>query len=1170
MLKNLKEFKLPEIEEQVLKFWKEHSIFKQSLAKNKGKNKFVFFEGPPTANGMPGLHHQLARSFKDIIPRFKAMQGYDVPRKAGWDTHGLPVEIQAEKELGLNGKQDIEKYGIAEFNAKCRDLVWRYRTEFEAATERLGFWLDLEHPYVTYENNYVESLWWIIGQIDKKKLLYQGHKIVPWCTRCGTSLSSHELAQGYKEVEDTSVYVKFKLKTQNSKLKTKLPTYILSWTTTPWTLPGNVALAVGEKIEYSLIEVGVENYILAKNRLATVFPDPSVYSLKYTVYGRDLVGLNYQPLFDVKPLKTKKAYKVYAADFVTTTDGTGVVHTAVMYGEDDYRLGIELGLPQHHTVDERGHFTKDVKSLVGMYAKSGKAEAHIIEHLTKNNLLLKTEKYKHEYPHCWRCSTPLLYYARSSWFVGMSKLRKQLLSANKTINWTPAHIKEGRFGEWLKEVKDWNFSRERYWGTPLPVWRSKDHKQQLVVTSLDDIKKYGNLQGNRFFGIRHGESTHNIQNKLASGSEKVLRSELTPRGIEQVEAAAKELKKHKINVIIASPYYRAQQTAQILAKALKVKVITDKRLGEVNAGIYSWQRIEAYWEFYRKTENWLRAAPEKGESHADVLKRVIACARDINKKFKNKNILFVSHGDPLRFLYGGFKGFTNEQFKSMHYDPAPASVIEFDPPVLPFNDEGRVDLHRPYIDHVVLRDPKTKKELHRVKEVVDGWFDSGSMPYAQSHFPFEQSEGGKVSPETFKKIDFPADFIAEGIDQTRGWFYTLLAVSTLLDLPAAYKNVICLGLIHDKNGQKMSKSRGNIVNPMELMQKHGADVMRWYFYTVGDPGDSKNFDEADFGKITRRFVMILYNSFVFWNSYAKGGQTKDAYKSTNVLDVWILARLHQLMAEVTRNLEKYEIGKAAQLIELFTDDLSRWYIRRSRDRFQSNARGGSVDEADFRAGSATLQEALLQLSKLMAPFMPFFSDALYQAVGGQKDSVHLDEFPVGDATLADTELIEDMTAVRDLAAKALALRSEAGIKVRQPLNALYLSDARLAAKIELMAILKDEVNVKKVLVDASKVNADGVGLDTTITAQLKEEGVVRELIRAIQGLRASAGYLMGDDIVLVVAGTQELSDLVQRHSVTIKKSVNAKLIELAKNEKVDAQIDTKIEDAQVWIGVRRL
>ncbi len=926
----------PKLEEDILRYWQENEIFKKTLAKDSPKGSFTFYEGPPTANGKPGLHHVLARAFKDLIPRFKTMQGFLVERKAGWDTHGLPVEIQVEKELKISGKPEIEKYGIKEFNQKCKQSVWQYQEEWEKLTQRIGFWLDLEHPYVTYHKDYIESLWYIFKKIYERDLLYQGHKVVPHCPRCGTALSSHEVAQGYKEVTEPSVYVKFKVRQGNEFVKAG--DYILSWTTTPWTLPGNVALAVGPKIDYVVIrkatksglarvnpkekidpthyniKIGIENFILAK-QIFEQWPDRGDCEVLKEFKGEDLVGLEYEPLFAGAIPKDAEnysnAFKVYPADFVTTEDGTGIVHTAVMYGEDDYNLGTAVGLPKYHTVDEAGKFIIDFPGLTGKFVKNKEAEEAVINHLKQSGLFFASVDYTHDYPFCWRCSTPLLYYAKNSWFIKMSALSQDLIKENQTINWIPEYIKNGRFGEWLTGVKDWAISRERYWGTPLPIWVCQQCGQIDVIGSYDELG-------------------------------------------------------------------------------------------------------------------------DKVEDDFDKL-------------------------ELLRY--------------------------EFDP-------------HRPYIDEYQWP-CKCGGIIKRVPEVADCWFDSGSMPFAQHHYPFENKE--KVDSFAY----YPADFICEAIDQTRGWFYTLLAVGILLDKGAPYKNVICLGHINDASGQKMSKSKGNIVDPWEVINKWGADALRFHLYTVNQPGESKNFDLKNVAEVVKKNFLILFNVLTFYKIYAVAGKLPETLpESKNILDQWIAAKLNQLVVGVTGNLEQYNIFSAGRSISEFINELSTWYLRRSRDRFKSD------DERDKQLAIDTLGFVLLTVAKVMAPFTPFVAEQLYKEVGGTKESVHLESWPDAKGEKAKSKILEQMDVVRKIVELALAKRDEAAIKVRQVLSRLTVTGAELLA--EFSELIKDEVNIKAVVYQ--KGQSLSVELDTSLTQDLKEEGLYRELVRTVNQMRKEAGLTINDKV----------------------------------------------------------
>jgi isoleucyl-tRNA synthetase len=1174
MLSDLKQFSLPELEEKVLAFWNKHRVFENlnSAKRAKGKKVFKFFEGPPTANGRPGIHHVLARSFKDVVLRYKTMQGFHVPRKAGWDTHGLPVEIAVEKELGLRSKKEIETYGIAAFNAKCKESVWKFKDEWEKLTNRIGFWLDLENPYVTYENSYIETLWWIVGEAWKKKLLFKGHKVVPWCTRCGTPLSSHELAQGYDDALDTSVYVKFKLKSGQkigSDFTTDSHTYILSWTTTPWTLPGNVALAVGKDIEYTEVKMndGNERYILASARLESIFSH-GTYEVVRKISGHKLVHLLYEPLFHIAPLQKPNAYKIYEADFVTTTDGTGVVHTAVMYGEDDYKLGVKVGLPEHHTVDEEGRFTSDVKELAGMRVKSKdgqdakETEEKILAHLKEKNFLFKTEPYRHEYPFCWRCGTPLLYYARDSWFIRMSSLKAQLIKENKKVNWIPEHLQEGRFGEWLRETKDWAISRDRYWGTPLPVWECTacDHKE--VVASRAELEKRAGHSRNTYVVMRHGEAGHIVEGVTNSNPKNLDAYPLTLRGRAEVEKAAKKLARMGIDLIVSSDFIRTRQTAEIIAGAIgeHVHVVTDPRLREINVGIFDGKAVKQYHSFFSTYLERFTKRPPEGETLRDVAVRTFNLVRELEQKYHGKNILIVGHEYGIWALETIMRGWSEAESareKETRGDDfiAPAVYESVDLAMLPRNTEGFVDMHRPFIDEVRFPCPKCKKEMERVTPIMDVWFDSGAMPFAQFHYPFEKKE----------KIMFPADYISEGVDQTRGWFYTLLAVGTILGKGAAYKNVISLGHVLDRNGQKMSKSKGNVVDPWAMIEKYGADAVRWYFFSLNNPGEPKRFDEADLGKVLRKVFLIAYNSFVFLRTAETDAVEENPIK---VLDRWIEARLNETILEATARFENYDIDGAVRLVEAFIDDLSRWYIRRSRKNVSLHV----------------LRSTLLALAKLMAPFAPFFAEGLYAELAGKGSagSVHFENWPRAEKKNIDAKLIVAMNEVRRVASLALAEREKAGIKVRQPLAELKIKSdipalgkgsGRLELREELFQILADEVNVKCVAVDGSI--AGDVAIDARITTELKGEGIFRDVAREFQQLRQKAGLTKKDKIHIAITAGEGVIKPLEAFEKKIKESIGAAHIEFAmegtaRDFKFDAETETKIDGSLVWLALRKV
>ena len=843
-------------EEKVLQFWHENNIFQKTLEKDSPEGEYIFFEGPPTANGRPGIHHVLARSFKDIIPRYKTMRGFRVPRKAGWDTHGLPVELQVEKALGLKSKKEIEQYGIAAFNQQCRESVWQYKDEWEQLTQRMGYWINMENPYVTYHNSYIEALWGIIKKMDERGFLYRDFRVGPWCPRCGTGLSSHELNQpgAYKDVKDVTAYVKFKVKNQEN-------TYIMAWTTTPWTLPGNVALAVGGDIDYVKIKKENEYLILAKNLLSIIPDEKEIVS---ELKGVDLVGTQYEPLYPFmeklvsndQRLKLENAFQVYAADFVTTTDGTGVVHIAPMYGADDFVLATKFDLPKFHVVNEEGKYIAGCDTeklqLTGRYVKekdeNGKPTlaVDIIDDLTARGLLFKKENYGHSYPHCWRCDTPLLYYARTSWYLKTSAIREQLLQGNQSINWEPEHVREGRFGEWLDGVKDWAISRDRYWGTPLPIWQTESGKR-VVIGGLSDIKQYAKKSDNSYTVVRHAQAESNTKNIWDFAGDP--NNHLTELGKAQARQAGEELRSKSIDIIIASPLLRTQETAKIIAEQIghdPEKIITDDRVVEWQVGTeFQGRDLQEFLDIRNASENRYTFKLPDGESFQDLVDRCGEFLYDLEKTYQGKNILIVCHNSSAKGLFLAGEGFTYEELlknNPTEYRFGNAEIRTLDFIRLPHNEHYELDFHKPYIDQVELE--LEGEDLMRTSEVMDVWFDSGAMPIAQHH---EIGKGILFDPK-------PADYISEGVDQTRGWFYTMHAITNLLhDTPTqAYKNVVCLGLVLDAEGQKMSKSKGNVVNPWDMFEKYGADVVRFWFYSVNGPGEFKNFDEKALDEVNKK------------------------------------------------------------------------------------------------------------------------------------------------------------------------------------------------------------------------------------------------------------------------------------------------------------------------------
>jgi len=1131
--------KIAEREEEILKFWQERDIFKKTIDSEKHpKGEFIFYDGPPFATGLPHYGHILAGTMKDYVGRYQTMKGKHVPRRWGWDCHGLPVENIVERELGLKSKKDIEDFGLEKFNDMARSKVMTYADDWKKIIPRMGRFVDMENDYRTMNPTFTESVWWVFKELHKKGLVYEGFKAMHLCPHCGTTLSNFEVSQGYKDITDISVIGKFEMTDEPG-------TYFLAWTTTPWTLPGNVALAVNPDTDYVKIKIGNEKFILAESRLGVV---KEKYEELEKIPGKALVGISYKPLFDyyknVEIKDKENGWKVYGADFVTTEDGTGIVHIAPAFGEDDMKLGREKKLPFIQHVGTDGRFKPEVKDFAGQKVKPIEnpqaADIEIIKYLAGKGTLFAKEKFTHSYPHCYRCDTPLLNYAASSWFVEIAKFKHQLLEANKKITWVPFDLGEGRFGKLLESAPDWAISRSRFWGAPMPVWRCGNEKcgEKEFIGSVDEIKKH-TTRNNTFFVVRHGEAESNVKKILSSNPKSI--NHLTENGREHAVEAAKNLKGKKIDVIYCSPFMRTRETADIIAEKIgypKDKIIYDERLHEIYGGVFDGKSDAEYQAFFGSRFEKFWKTPEGGENYTGVKNRITECLYDINAKYEGKHILIVGHNTPIWLLFSGAAGLDQKQTVATRTKPnfiENSEIRELPFAPIPHNRNYELDLHRPFIDEVTLTCAKCGGVMKRIPEVFDCWFESGSMPYGEMHYPFEA--GSKFDPK--KHLGFPADFIAEGIDQTRGWFYSMLVVSVALFGEPSYRHVIANGIVLAEDGLKMAKKLKNYTDPMLLVDKYGADALRYYL--LSSPAvraEDLKFSDRGVDEVLKKVIMRLSNVYAFFEMY--GGFDADADKkneSKNILDKWVLVRLAETATEITRATDKYELDRATRPIADLVDDISTWFLRRSRDRFKSE------DAEDRNAAMRTTRTVIFELSKLLAPSMPFIAEDLYGKITGgmEKESVHLEDWPehlVRELTEDEKKIIEDMKETRSIVSLGLEMRAKSGMKVRQPLASLKVKSPALKGKPEYVELIQDEINVKEIIFDPSIAN--NVELDLNITQELKEEGMVRDIVRAIQELRKGNQLKPGDQIELMAETDEAGKAFLNRFEKEISKAAGVK------------------------------